>query len=123
LDPDGEVVGTDIDDAMLAAAKWFLADEGLSNVVLKNDDLFATRLEPASFNLVHASSSSRRWAVATSRWKPMSGCSTPAAPRLGEPRLRILALQSSGEGMPEADRAHLRGVRTLGRRRNRAQAS
>jgi ubiquinone/menaquinone biosynthesis C-methylase UbiE len=52
--PDGEVVGTDIDDAMLAAAKQFLADEGLSNVVLKNDDLFATRLEPASFNLVHA---------------------------------------------------------------------
>jgi len=51
---DGEVVGTDIDDAMLAAAKQFVADEGLGNVVLRNDDLFATTLEPASFDLVHA---------------------------------------------------------------------
>jgi ubiquinone/menaquinone biosynthesis C-methylase UbiE len=52
--PDGEVVGTDIDDAMLAAAKQFVAEEGIGNVVLKNDDLFATTLEPASFDLVHA---------------------------------------------------------------------
>lgn len=52
--PDGEVVGTDIDDAMLAAAKQFLANEGISNVVLRKDDLFATRLEPAWFDLVHA---------------------------------------------------------------------
>ncbi len=52
--PDGEVVGTDVDDAMLAAAKQFVADEGLGNVALRNDDLFATTLEPASFDLVHA---------------------------------------------------------------------
>ncbi len=51
---DGEVVGTDVDDAMLAAAKQLVADEGLGNVVLRNDDLFATSLEPASFDLVHA---------------------------------------------------------------------
>jgi SAM-dependent methyltransferase len=51
---DGEVVGTDIDDAILCAAKQFVADEGLGNVLLRNDDLFATRLEPASFDLVHA---------------------------------------------------------------------
>lgn len=51
---DGEVVGTDVDDAMLAAAKQLVADEGLGNVVLRNDDLFATGLEPASFDLVHA---------------------------------------------------------------------
>jgi SAM-dependent methyltransferase len=51
---DGAVVGIDTDDAMLAAAKRFVADEGLGNVVLRNDDLFATRLEPASFDLVHA---------------------------------------------------------------------
>jgi Methyltransferase domain len=51
---DGEVVGTDIDDAMLAEAKQFVADEGLGNVALRNDDLFATSLEPASFDLVHA---------------------------------------------------------------------
>src|SRR5215216_4217331 len=37
--PDGEVVGTDIDDAMLAEAKAFVAAEGLDNVVLRHDDL------------------------------------------------------------------------------------
>ncbi len=51
---EGEVVGTDIDEAMLATAARFVADEGLGNVVLRNDDLFATRLEPASFDVVHA---------------------------------------------------------------------
>ena len=52
--PDGAVVGTDIDDAMLAAAARFVAEEELGNVVLRNDDLFATRLDPGSFDLVHA---------------------------------------------------------------------
>lgn len=52
--PEGEVVGTDIDEAMLAGAGRFVADEGLGNVVLRNDDLFATRLQTASFDLVHA---------------------------------------------------------------------
>jgi SAM-dependent methyltransferase len=52
--PDGHVVGTDIDDAMLAAAEQFVATERLGNVVLANDDLFATTLDPSSFDLVHA---------------------------------------------------------------------
>ena len=52
--PDGEVVGTDVDDAMLAEAERFVADEGITNVVVRNDDLFATKLEPSSFDLVHA---------------------------------------------------------------------
>jgi SAM-dependent methyltransferase len=52
--PDGEVVGTDIDDAMLAEAKRFVADEGLGNVTLVTDDVFATRLARESFDLVHA---------------------------------------------------------------------
>lgn len=52
--PDGEVVGTDVDDAMLAAAQQFLADEGLANVVLAEDDVFASNLEAMSFDLVHA---------------------------------------------------------------------
>ena len=52
--PDGEVVGTDIDDAMLAAAKDFVGENSLGNVVLRNDDLFATNLEPASYDLVHS---------------------------------------------------------------------
>jgi SAM-dependent methyltransferase len=52
--PDGAVVGTDVDDGMLAEAQRFLADEGLGNVVLRNDDLFATGLEPGSFDLVHS---------------------------------------------------------------------
>lgn len=52
--PDGEVVGTDVDPAMLAAAGRFVTAESLGNVTLVADDLFATQLEPASFDLVHA---------------------------------------------------------------------
>ena len=52
--PDGQVVGTDIDQAMLAAARQSVTDEGLGNVTLVNDDLFASELEPAGFDLVHA---------------------------------------------------------------------
>jgi ubiquinone/menaquinone biosynthesis C-methylase UbiE len=52
--PDGEVVGTDADDAMLAAADQFVADEGLGNVVLVKDDVFASDLEASSFDLVHS---------------------------------------------------------------------
>jgi SAM-dependent methyltransferase len=52
--PAGEVLGTDIDDAMLAEAKQFVADQGLGSVTLAKDDLFATSLEPESFDLVHA---------------------------------------------------------------------
>jgi ubiquinone/menaquinone biosynthesis C-methylase UbiE len=51
---DGEVVGTDIDEAMLAAAGQFVDTEGLGNVVLMKDDLFASKLESSSFDLVHA---------------------------------------------------------------------
>ena len=52
--PDGEVTGTDIDEAMLVAADRFVTDEGLRNVGLVKDDLFASELEPSSFDLVHA---------------------------------------------------------------------
>lgn len=52
--PDGEVTGTDIDEAMLAAAERFATEEGLRNVGLVKDDLFASELEPDSFELVHA---------------------------------------------------------------------
>jgi ubiquinone/menaquinone biosynthesis C-methylase UbiE len=52
--PDGEVVGADIDDAMLAAAGKFVDTEALGNVVLTKDDLFASKLESSSFDLVHA---------------------------------------------------------------------
>ena len=52
--PDGEVIGTDIDDGMLNAAGLFVAAEGLDNVTLVRDDVFASELEPSSFDLVHA---------------------------------------------------------------------
>lgn len=52
--PDGEVVGTDVDDTMLAAADRFVASEKLKNVRLAKDDLFASDLESSSFDLVHA---------------------------------------------------------------------
>jgi SAM-dependent methyltransferase len=52
--PDGDVTGTDTDPAMLAAADRFATEEGLGNVGLVKDDLFASELEPDSFDLVHA---------------------------------------------------------------------
>ncbi len=52
--PEGDVVGTDIDDALLDAARQFVDTEGLGNVVLVKDDLFASQLESSSFDLVHA---------------------------------------------------------------------
>jgi trans-aconitate methyltransferase len=54
LAPDGSVVGTDVDDKLLEAAGAFVADERLANVTLMKDDLFASQLAPASFDLTHA---------------------------------------------------------------------
>jgi SAM-dependent methyltransferase len=52
--PDGRVTGTDLDESMLSAADRFVTQEGLRNVELVMDDLFASELEPDSFDLVHA---------------------------------------------------------------------
>ena len=52
--PEGEVMGTDVDAAMLAAADGLVAREGLANVGLARDDLFDSELEPGSYDLVHA---------------------------------------------------------------------
>lgn len=51
--PAGKVVGTDIQPAMLEAAHAFVNEDALDNVELVVDDLFASVLEPASFDLVH----------------------------------------------------------------------
>jgi ubiquinone/menaquinone biosynthesis C-methylase UbiE len=51
---DGQVVETDIQQEILAAAHQFVTTEGLGNVTLVHDDLFASQLEPASFDLIHA---------------------------------------------------------------------
>ena len=50
----GQVVGLDIDESLLDAARSFLDTEGISNVELVVDDLFDSKLEPQSFDLVHA---------------------------------------------------------------------
>jgi SAM-dependent methyltransferase len=52
--PSGRVVGTDIDRRLLDAAGSFLEAEGIRNVELLADDLFESKLEPESFDLVHA---------------------------------------------------------------------
>ena len=52
--PSGRVVGTDIDEGLLSAARSFLEAEGISNVELVVDDLFDSKLEPRAFDLVHA---------------------------------------------------------------------
>jgi SAM-dependent methyltransferase len=50
----GQVVGTDIDESLLAAARSFLDAEGIAGVELAVDDLFESKLERQSFDLVHA---------------------------------------------------------------------
>jgi ubiquinone/menaquinone biosynthesis C-methylase UbiE len=52
--PSGLVVGTDIDDRLLDAARSFLEAEGIANVELAVDDLFDSKFAPESFDLVHA---------------------------------------------------------------------
>ncbi len=52
--PAGRVIGTDIQGSMLETARAFVSDESLDNVELVEDDLFASALDPASFDLVHA---------------------------------------------------------------------
>lgn len=52
--PLGRVVGIDNQPSMLEAARAFVEDEGLANIQLIEDDLFALQVEPASFDLVHA---------------------------------------------------------------------
>lgn len=52
--PSGRVVGTDVDERLLAAARSFLESEGIGHVALAVDDLFDSKLEPESFDLVHA---------------------------------------------------------------------
>jgi SAM-dependent methyltransferase len=52
--PSGQVVGADVDESLLDAARSFLEAEGIANVELVVDDLFDSKLEPRSFDLVHA---------------------------------------------------------------------
>ncbi len=52
--PTGSVLGTDVDGQILANARVFVDSERLRNVTLQQDDLFASRLAPGSFDLVHA---------------------------------------------------------------------
>ena len=52
--PSGQVVGGDIDESLLDAARSFLEAEGISNVELVVDDLFDSKLKPQSFDLLHA---------------------------------------------------------------------
>ena len=50
----GSVVGSDVDEKMLAMAREFVTSERLERVSVVRDDLFDSRLEPKSFDLVHA---------------------------------------------------------------------
>jgi ubiquinone/menaquinone biosynthesis C-methylase UbiE len=72
--PSGRVVGTDIDESLLNVARSLLEAEGIANVELVVDDLFDTKLEPQSFDLVHAATRSLRSDAAGSRWPRTGGC-------------------------------------------------
>src|SRR5215470_7686973 len=49
----GVVIGTDIANNLLDAARLFCAQSHLANVTLLQYDFFATQFEEASFDLVH----------------------------------------------------------------------
>src|SRR5687767_4625304 len=50
----GQVVGADIDERLLDAARSLLHQEKVTNVECVVDDLFNSKLDPESFDLVHA---------------------------------------------------------------------
>jgi SAM-dependent methyltransferase len=52
--PRGSVLGTDVDEKMLAGARQFVQEASLANVTLLKDDLFQSQIPPRSFDLVHA---------------------------------------------------------------------
>src|SRR4051812_31483851 len=52
--PSGSVVGSDVNAAMVGHARAFVAEAGLANVEVVEDDVFATALAPGSFDLVHS---------------------------------------------------------------------
>jgi SAM-dependent methyltransferase len=52
--PNGSVTGTDVDAKLLEAARTLIERDGLGNVTLAHDDLFDSRLEPHTFDLVHS---------------------------------------------------------------------
>lgn len=52
--PQGRVVGSDINENMLAGARSFADAEVLGNVTLLQDDLFSSQLLPRSFDLIHS---------------------------------------------------------------------
>lgn len=52
--PKGSVVGSDLDDKMLAGARAFVEAEALANVTLLKDNLFSSQLPAGSFDLVHS---------------------------------------------------------------------
>ena len=99
--PSGQVVGTDIDESLLDAARSFLEAEGISNVELVVDDLFDSKLEPQSFDLVHARYRSLRSDAAVSRWPRTGGWSGPVAHGPGGVGPGLVALQSRA---PAAER-------------------
>jgi len=114
--PAGQVVGTDIDDAMLALAARFVTGEGLANVTLKKDDVFATSLEPASFDLVHARYEITPLGRAATQMKTYLGLVRPAESRPRRSGCRLVALQPSRAGAGGADRARRGGIPPIGRR-------
>jgi SAM-dependent methyltransferase len=51
--PTGKVVGLDKDAALVAAARAFVREEGLSNVEVLERDMYSSGLQPGSFDLTH----------------------------------------------------------------------
>ena len=77
--PSGQIVGTDIDESMLNAARSFLEEEEIANAELVVDDLFDSKLEPHSFDLVHARYQIAPLGRGREQWPRTGGWSSPVA--------------------------------------------
>jgi hypothetical protein len=52
--PAGTVLGTDLDEKLLDGARELIRSESLRQVTVARDDLFASSVDPAAYDLVHA---------------------------------------------------------------------
>ena len=113
---DGEVVGTDIDDAMLSAAETIRGRRGpRQRTAQKRRSLRHQAGARILRTWCTRGSSSPRRVVATTRWRPTYGCPAPGGTIvLEDPDWESWHFNPRAEACQKLIAPHPRGVRTLG---------
>ena len=108
--PDGEVTGTDLDEAMLRAADGFVAAEGLRNV--RSSRTTSSRASSSRTASIWCTRASRslRWGARPSRWRRTSALRGQVERSCSRIQTRAPGDSSAGTGAGEADRVDHRGV-------------